>query len=74
MFSGNKDICEILVHKKLEYKNQLEMFALPTECPVAEGHKCLDGNKKFDFSKFKHALPMMQGKLVARYDVTHDKV
>lgn len=74
MFSGHPDLCELLERKKTEFKSQFEMFGLPTGCPVPEGRRCMDGTKKFDFSKFKHGLPMMQGRIVAHYDVTHDTV
>lgn len=74
MLSGHPDICNTLDHKSAEQKAKLEAFGFPTECPVPEGRKCMDGTKRADISKFKNMLPMIAGKITAHYDVTHDTV
>lgn len=74
LLSGNPDICNVLDHSNEEQKAKLEVFGFPTECPVPEGEKCLDGSKKVDISKYKSLLPMALGKITAKYDVTHDTV
>lgn len=74
MLSGHPDICDLLDHNSVEQKAILELFAFPTECPVAEGRKCMDGSKKVDISKYKGLLPMATGQITANYDVTHDTV
>ncbi|XP_031623473.1 uncharacterized protein LOC116340880 [Contarinia nasturtii] len=72
MLSGHPDICDVLDHKTAEQKVKLEMFGFPTECPVPEGRKCMDGTKKVDVSKYKNMLPMAVGKITSHYEVTHD--
>lgn len=72
VFSGHPDICNALDQKTAEQKAKLEIFGFPTECPVHEGRKCMDGTKKVDISKYKHILPMVAGKITAHYDITHD--
>lgn len=74
LLSGHPDICNALDHKSDDQKAKLEMFGFPTECPVPEGQKCMDGSKKVDITKFKNLLPMAAGKITAHYDVTHDTV
>lgn len=74
LLSGHPDICNTLDHKTADQKAKLEAFGFPTECPVPEGRKCMDGTKKADISKFKNMLPMIAGKITAHYDVVHDTV
>lgn len=74
MVSGHPDICNVLDHKSAAQKAKLELFGFPTECPVPEGQRCMDGSKKVDVSKYKSLLPMAAGLIVAKYDVTHDTV
>lgn len=74
LLAGHPDVCNALDHKNTEQKEKLEMFGFPTECPVPEGQKCMDGSKKIDISKYKNLLPMAMGKITCKYDVTHDTV
>lgn len=55
----NFDIyCEILSESKM----------------YVQGHKCIDGTKKFDVSKFRKYLPMVRGKIEVNAEITHDTV
>lgn len=74
MLSGHPDICNVLDHKTAEHKAKLELFGFPTECPVPEGRKCMDGTKTVDITPYKGLLPMAAGQITANYDVTHDTV
>lgn len=74
LITGHPDICNVLDHKNEEQKKQLEAFGFPTDCPVPEGKKCFDGNKKVDVSKFKDVLSMAVGTITAKYEITHDTV
>lgn len=74
MLNGHPDICNALDSKSAEQKAKLELFGFPTECPVPEGRKCLDGTNKVDISPYKGLLPMAAGEITANYDVTHDTV
>lgn len=74
LLSGHPDICNALDHKTAEQKEKLEMFGFPTECPVPEGRKCMDGTKKVDISKFKNFLPMAAGHVTVHQEITHDTV
>ncbi|XP_055295197.1 uncharacterized protein LOC129564970 [Sitodiplosis mosellana] len=72
LLSGNPDLCSALDHKTKEQKEKLEMFGIPSDCPVPEGRKCMDGSKKVDISKFKNMLPMAAGRITVRDEITHD--
>lgn len=74
LLNGHPDICNVLDRKNAEQKSKLEMFGFPADCPVPEGVKCFDGSKKVNVSKYKNLLPMAVGKIIAKYDVTHDTV
>lgn len=74
MLNGHPDICNVLDSHTAEQKAKLELFGFPTECPVPEGRKCLDGTNKVDITPYKGLLPMAAGEITANYDVTHDTV
>lgn len=74
MLSGHPDICSEMDHANQEHKMKLQMFGFPSECPVPEGRKCVDPEKKIDISKFKNLLSMAKGKITAHFDITHDTV
>lgn len=74
IISGSPDACAVLDAKSEEHKAKLEMFGFPTECPIPEGRKCLNGEKKIDVKKFKSFLAMAVGKIQLNVDIQHDTV
>lgn len=74
MLTGSPDMCEELDHKGEEAKTKLAMFGFPTECPVPEGRKCFEGDKKMNVTKYKNFLNLANGKMEIDADVEHDTV
>lgn len=74
MLTGNPDLCDALDKKSEEAKGKLAMFGFPTECPIPEGRRCMDGTKPVDVTKYKNFLNMAFGKMAIQADVEHDTV
>lgn len=74
MLTGNPNVCDELDKKSEDAKARLQMFGFPTECPVPEGRRCFDGDKKINITKFKNYLNMANGKMAINADIEHDTV
>lgn len=74
MLTGNPDLCDALDKKSEEAKGKLALFGFPTECPIPEGRKCLDGSKSVDVSKYKNFLNLAFGKVEINAHMEHDTV
>lgn len=75
LYNGNVDICkEIKDSNDREQMEVLELFGLPTECPIPEGRICVDNSKEIDVSNLKSYLPMLRGQVQANYDIQHENV
>lgn len=72
--SGTSDLCDRVSKESKEVKERMAMFGVPTECPVAEGKTCINGDQKLNISKYKAYLNLANGKLEVRTDITHDTV
>lgn len=74
MLSGNPDLCDALDKKSAEAKGKLALFGFPTECPIPEERRCLDGNKSVDVTKYKNFLNLAIGKMEIDAKIEHDTV
>lgn len=74
MLTGNPDMCDALHKKSDDSRERLAMFGFPTECPVPEGRKCFEGDKKMNVTKFKNYLNLINGKMEIDADIEHDTV
>lgn len=74
MLTGNPDVCDALNKKSVEAKSRLAMFGFPTECPVPEGRRCFDGDKKLNVTKYKNLLNIASGKMEIDAEIEHDTV
>lgn len=74
MQGGPEDLCKQMQGSGTQIKGVLDMFGLPTSCPVEESQICSNGDKKLDITKNKSLLAMVRGKIRAHADIEHDSV
>jgi len=75
-FSGETDLCNGEGSENdffYQHKDKLAIFGLQTDCPIGEKRQCIDNTKKLDITSFKPLLPMLEGELTSRFEITHDK-
>lgn len=74
-YKGNVDFCgKIEDPDDREQMEVLELFGIPTECPMPEGRICVDNSKEIDVSRLQSYLPILRGQLLAIYDIQHENV
>lgn len=71
---GPEDLCKQMEGSGGQIKGILEMFGMPTKCPVDASQVCSSGDTKLDMKKYKQFLGMAIGRIKAHADITHDTV
>lgn len=71
---GPEDLCKQMQGSGAQIKAMLDMFGMPTSCPVDKSEVCSNGDQKLDLSKQRSFLGMARGKIRAHADIEHDTV
>ncbi|XP_063703231.1 uncharacterized protein LOC134832928 [Culicoides brevitarsis] len=72
VMNGKADLCGEMAKSGDDVKGMLEMFGLPTACPIEKTDLCSSSGQKVNIKKNKQFLSMAMGKISIHTDVVHD--
>ncbi|CAH1994654.1 unnamed protein product [Acanthoscelides obtectus] len=71
--TGDVDICDVFSEAALpQIGTFLQVFGLPTKCPIPAKKYCADPKKPVSIMQFKNGLAMALGTVTGKMKLKHD--